>query len=444
VTGTSTLIGGKRMLMNARGATRSRGRAGKLPRSRHFSAGAAAMAGIVLGMGTLSVGGGTAGAAQSTSAPPVRPNVKAPPGTLNAVACTSPSSCIAVGSYGSSGDTLSLAEAWNGATWTVQPTPAPAGGSNVDLAGVSCGSPTACVAVGGYYDGHGNAVLAETWNGSIWSIQAVPLPAGGLGGALDGVSCSSASACTAVGSYADSSNTNQPLAESWNGTSFASQAVPLPPSATTSTFGAVSCSPPPSADCEAVGWNFLSDESEIAMTLAEVWDGTSWSVQSTPIPNDSSGGSYPTGVSCSSADACTSVGEGLNGSGNLGYGWAQVWNGTSWSNQTTKDRKGATASVLSAVSCSSAPSTACTAVGYYSNGSMFVSFAEAWKGTKVSVQRTPEPKGSTAGGLSGVSCSSPPGACTAVGFDTNSSGVDKTLAEGWNGHVWSVQKTPKP
>lgn len=420
------------------------GRGANMQRSRHLTASAGAAA-IVLGLATLTVGARTAGAAPSESGLLAAPAVKAAtPGTLNAVACTNPTSCIAVGSSGASGATITLAEAWNGSAWTVQPTPVPAGGSDSSLLGVACESAGACLAVGAYDNGHGNSALAETWDGASWTIQNVTLPAGALGGDLISVSCGSASACTAVGSYADSSNTNQPLAEAWDGTGFTSQTVPLPAFASTSTFDAVSCSPSPSVDCEAVGWNFVSGEGEVAMTLAEQWDGTSWSVQNTPAPDDTPGGSYPTGVSCRSSSACISVGQGYDGSGDLSDAWAQVWNGTSWSNRTTKNPTGATSSVLSAVSCSLAPSRTCTGVGYYSNGSAFVSFAEVWKGTKVSVQHTPDPKGSIEGNLNGVSCSSPPGTCTAAGSDTNSSGVAVTLAEGWNGHKWSVHTTPKP
>jgi hypothetical protein len=205
----------------------------------------------------------------------------------------------------------------------------------------------------------------------------------------------------------------------------------------------VSCSAPPSVGCEAVGWNYV-DGGEVAMTLAEGWNGTSWSVQSPPVPNDSSDGSYPGGVSCSSPRACTSVGEGFNSSDNLGYGWVQAWYGSKWANRKTRNPTAAIASTLSAVSCSSAPNRACTAVGDYTNGSAFVSFAEGWKGSGWSAQRTPEPSGSTEGALAGVSCSSPPGTCTAVGSVTDSSGIVVTLAESWNGTKWSVQRTPRP
>jgi hypothetical protein len=377
-------------------------------------------------------------------AAPTPPAAPATPGTLNGVSCVTSTSCEAVGLFGSSGSTQTLAEFWNGTTWTIQPTPNPTGASSSSLDGVSCGSASACIAVGSDSDSEGSeSALAETWNGESWTIQSVPLPPGSLGGYLDSVSCSSPTSCTAVGNEADSANTPQPLAEAWNGTTFSSETVPLPAGATTSTFDAVACSPSPSNLCEAVGWNFLSGEGETAMTLAEGWNGTSWSVQSTPIPNDASGGSYPTGMSCSGPKACTSVGEGFNGSGNLGFGWAQKWNGTVWSNRTTVDPTGAVASVLSAVSCSLLPSHDCTAVGYYSNGSKYVSFANAFKSTGPSDQVTKEPTGSTGGALNGVSCSSPT-SCDAVGDVTNAKGVTVTLANRSSGRKWSLVKTPNP
>jgi len=43
-----------------------------------------------------------------------------------------------------------------------------------------------------------------------------------------------------------------------------------------------------------------------------------------------------------------------------------------------------------------------------------------------------------------VSCSSPPGTCSAVGTVTDKAGVAVTLANGLNGKTWSLQKTPNP
>jgi hypothetical protein len=78
--------------------------------------------------------------------------------------------------------------------WAIQPLRGPALPSSVLIA-VSCTSATACTAVGS-----GNTrVLVERWNGETWSVQPTPKPAGSSDSVLMGVSCTSATACTAVG-----------------------------------------------------------------------------------------------------------------------------------------------------------------------------------------------------------------------------------------------------
>jgi hypothetical protein len=78
-----------------------------------------------------------------------------------------------------------------------RPTPNPAGGTfSAFYGGVSCASATACTAVGAYNNTTGP--LAERWNGTSWKIQRAPNPAV-AGSIFYGVSCTSAAACTAVG-----------------------------------------------------------------------------------------------------------------------------------------------------------------------------------------------------------------------------------------------------
>jgi hypothetical protein len=81
---------------------------------------------------------------------------------------------------------------------------------------VSCTSATACTAAGFYSNATTTVTLAERWNGTTWSIQTTPNPTGGSGSTLDGVSCASAKACTAVGGY-NNGTTGVTLAERWNG-----------------------------------------------------------------------------------------------------------------------------------------------------------------------------------------------------------------------------------
>ena len=64
-----------------------------------------------------------------------------------------------------------------------------------------------------------SGLLAEQWNGTTWTPQTMPLPSG-YDFVLNGVSCSSATACTAVGSYTSSAQLVG-LTERWNGTTWA-------------------------------------------------------------------------------------------------------------------------------------------------------------------------------------------------------------------------------
>ena len=352
---------------------------------------------------------------------------------LEAVSCRSATACTAVGTYDNNGADETLAEVWNGTSWTVQTTPNPSGPIASELEAVSCSSVTACTAVG-YSDDSGTFVtLAEAWNGASWAVQTTPKPPGAIDSDLDGVSCSSATACTAVWSY-DNSGHGAPLAEVWNGTSWTVQTIPNPPAAIYSYLDTVSCSS--ATACTAVG---AYDDNNTLVTLAEVWNGTSWTVQTTPNPKGANE-SYLQGVSCSSATACTAVGMYENRSG-VTVTLAEVWNGTSWTVQTTPKLRGDTFSYLAGVSCTSA--TACTAVGTYDDSGTDKTLAEVWNGTSWIVQTTPNPKGPTESGLTAVSCSSAT-ACTAVGIQENSSNIQVMFSEVWNGTSWSLQTTPNP
>jgi hypothetical protein len=136
------------------------------------------------------------------------------------------SSCQAVGDYeNASRDYLSLAEHWNGSKWAVQHARNPSGGQYIALFEVSCASPS-CEAVGNYFDSsHRWRPLAERWNGSKWTRQYPRDPSGGRSIALSGLSCASGESCEAVGYRFNSSGTEVPLAEWWNGSNWSLQTI---------------------------------------------------------------------------------------------------------------------------------------------------------------------------------------------------------------------------
>ena len=337
---------------------------------------------------------------------------------LLGVSCPSAVACTAVGGYAPRhGAIVTLAERWNGRKWVVQPMPRVKVGA---LYGVSCSSARACIAVG--YGPRGT--LAERWNSRRWVVQPTPNPSGSKDGVLVGVSCSSATACTAVGNSNATGSKFDTVAERWNGTKWVLQSTPNPVTNGSELLG-VSCSS--ATSCTAVGDNNISDSR--SDTLAEHWNGAKWSVQATP-QHPHGDESELTGVSCRSATACTAVGN--SGSINGTVTLAERWNGRKWVVQPTPSPSGTNPSgtsegELAGVSCSSAK--ACIAVGdYYNRSGTQVTLAERWNGRNGAVQRTPNPPDDGASLLKGVSCSSA-AACTAVGPYIKKSGAEPTLAE---------------
>jgi hypothetical protein len=76
---------------------------------------------------------------------------------------------------------------------------------------VSCTSPTACTAVGFYGTSGGvSRTLVESWNGTSWSRLSSP-STGTHDNVFYGVACNAPSSCKAVGYYLTSSNRKRTL-----------------------------------------------------------------------------------------------------------------------------------------------------------------------------------------------------------------------------------------
>lgn len=339
---------------------------------------------------------------------------------------------------------LAGAEAASASGWAVQPTPGPRGGT---LLSVLCTSPTACIAVGSSStpgNGRPAKAIAERWDGQRWSIQRTPSPRGAVSSRLSGVSCTLATACTAVGA-ARFAHSQTPLVERWNGSTWSIQ--PTPSTASAAALASVSC--PSRRFCVAGGFVFVS--SSDTSPLAERWNGRRWSIQQTPNPQPNPGLGAPTqnsltGVSCASSRFCIAVGVGGAPEISMGSTLAEGWNGSRWSIQQTQNPSELTHNdALSGVSCTS--TSACTAVGTADVGQgVFQPEAQRWNGRRWSTQLpTPNPAANLfemSLSLNGVSCASR-SACTSVGSFVNSAGTSVTLAEGWNGVRWAIQRTPR-
>jgi hypothetical protein len=349
---------------------------------------------------------------------------------LAGVVCVSSKQCIAVGVSGSD----SLAEQWNGTTWSTLTTTSPGSNSN-NLTGISCpGASTAfCGAVGlSANGGDDDIALAESWNGAAWSTQGSPLIYGGGENELKAISCVSATSCMAVGALLDTDGVFVPMAEEWDGSSWSVDYAPVPAGAIGSGLSGVSCTGV--SDCVAVG-NLVNAGSH-THTLAEQWNGTDWTIVTTPNPPHTDNATL-TAISCSQPTACTAVGS-YNTTGPT-LTLAETLSGTTWSIVTTPNRAGATGSELNGVSCPSAD--VCTAVGDYLKGGIEGTMTESTSGTTWSIQKSPNPASSQGSELDSVSCPNA-SSCVAVGFYGSTAGVETTLAEKWNGMTWKIKTTP--
>jgi hypothetical protein len=160
-----------------------------------------------------------------------RQSMPAGDGGFSGVSCSSARSCTAI-------DGGSGAAQWNGASWSNTSAVTPPGGTGTSLTAVSCASAANCTAAGSYDKGNRAEPLAEHWDGATWSAEPVPGPAGAPVSILSSVSCPSATTCTAAGYYAKQVPFH-PLAEFWNGTTWRTQVTALPSSH--KAFNGISC-----------------------------------------------------------------------------------------------------------------------------------------------------------------------------------------------------------
>jgi hypothetical protein len=338
-------------------------------------------------------------------------------GFLDGVSCFSASNCAAVGQRApAQGIGGTLAERWNGTTWSAVHTPNPGGSAGTRLTGVACPGPSTCLAVGWFTDGASGDTLptAEKWNGTSWSLLSVPDASGSTDARLNGVACTGTGNCFAAG--ASMSHT---FIEHWNGSAWSIESSPNPN--TDDLLFGVTC--PSASRCWAVGF---TTSGTTGGTLAERWNGTNWAVVHTPASSDGA----LDGVSCSSTSDCVAAGSG----GNM-FAIAQVWNGTAWANALPAKPSGASITVLKSVSCP-AGGSACESVGAKEISSGERALAERWNGSAWSVQSTGTVSGTTFSTLDAVTCTSASN-CWATGELDTSSARD-VLIEKWNGTSWSV------
>src|SRR5207249_206434 len=138
------------------------------------------------------------------------------------------------------------------------------------LSGVTCVSASDCWTVGNYLTAApAYLTLTQHWDGSSWTIVTSPNASGSQNNVLSSVTCVSAAECWAAG-YATNGNTTgsgyDTLIERWNGTSWSVVTSPNTGTGQSNRLLGVTCVS--STECWAVGYSYIGSDAD-ARTLIE-------------------------------------------------------------------------------------------------------------------------------------------------------------------------------
>ena len=207
------------------------------------------------------------------------PNTAQNLNTLNGVSCLTSSFCMSVGNAGTTNPGQALIQQWNGTSWTILASPTVTGATASTLIGVSCVTTSYCVAVGTATVSGTPQTLVEQWNGTAWSVVTSPDTSPSIPNRLTAVSCTGLTVCTAVGTA-----NNKSLALQWNGATWAIVPTATPSPTSVDFFSGVACKS--ASWCYAVGHTSAGGP---VQPLAELWNGASWAVVATPNPTGGGG-----------------------------------------------------------------------------------------------------------------------------------------------------------
>jgi hypothetical protein len=365
------------------------------------------------GSGGSGSGGGGTGPACSPSSPYLSVADR-----LYSVAGTSDSDVWAAGLKPDS----SLIMHWDGNCWSVS-YDQPVG----YFSGVSAVSASDAWAVGGTSWWDPSQALAEHWDGTSWT--RVGTPAEGDSAIFNGVAATSATSAWAVGAIGPGPGipaAATPLIEHWDGTAWSAQSAAGP--AGGGTLTAVAASSPD--DAWAVGWTGEVSEGTGQTTLIEHWDGSGWT--RVPSPDPAGSANTLTGVAVVSPDDVWAVGTTTAASG-ADQSLTLHWDGSTWTVVSSPSPGGDTR--LQAVTA--AASDDVWAVGLThptqcsNGGPKCATVALHWDGSTWTVASTPDPSSSYLNELRGV---------TAISGDdvwaVGTTDYAATLIEHWDGSSW--------
>jgi hypothetical protein len=291
-----------------------------------------------------------------TPAPSANPGGSLEDSSFSGVAATSSSNAWAVGGYGTAGNVgQTLIEKLSNGTWEQVSSPDPGGSAHYNfLSGVATTSAKNAWAVGDYVTGNGENTLIEHWNGTTWSVTPSPSQSH-TDNLLIGVTATSVKNAWAVGFYLNSQFMEQTLIEHWDGTRW--RIVPSPdPSGSANSNSLWAVAATSASNAWAVG--AYSGKGGIGQALIVHWNGRKWTRVISPSLDRPSVPGGLQGLTVISANDAWAVGSYVDlGSRTL----IAHWNGTTWSR--VRSPNVASINHLTGVAASSAGNI--WAVGYY-------------------------------------------------------------------------------
>ena len=315
-----------------------------------------------------------------------------------------------------------------GLAWRVVTSPNSSANTNI-LFGAAATSPNDVWTAGIYYDQNFIAqTLIEHWDGSAWTVSTSANP-GVNGNQLNATAALAPNNTWAVGFFTDANSIVNTLVEHWDGASW--NVVPSPNNGANGSYlqGVTALA---QDNIWAVG--YYVDDNLVNETLVEHWDGTSWSIVSSP--NRGIDGSQLSGVAASASNDIWAVGNSGQGNGVLTL--IEHWDGSVWS-VIDSPNPGSSGNYLDGVAI--VPGTVWS-VGYYYESGHPLTLIEQWDGSTWNV--VPSPNVGTIGNtLFSVSGAAASNVWTVGAYNLNNqTGTLQTLIERWDGTNWNVAASP--
>jgi hypothetical protein len=288
---------------------------------------------------------------------------------------------------------VTLLEHWDGASWTRVPSPNPGTPQRCGaprytgnaLWSVAAISSTDVWAVGQICTWSTFQTLTEHWDGSAWTVVPSPNQPRADSSVLTAVVALASDNVWAAGDFEPQGKyITEPLFEHWDGTQWSIVSSPGPANASNVLNGIAATS---ANDLWAVGYSQLKP-SYREVPLIEHYDGGGWSVVASPFAAQSLyNGLY--GVTAVSPNDVWAVGyQNENSQGQNGAGLIEHWDGTSWSLVDSPIAGSATS--LTGIAATGSQDV--WAVGYITTANIqWIPVTEHWDGSAWTVERPPNP-----------------------------------------------------